>query len=198
MKKTLALLIFLLPLLATAQEVVFDTTYHQLVGENYFIIQRLAFDNGEYEEKSRLIGDSATYRTFLITTSVNEANALTAAAMVVIKRHLVRQRFALLGNLYAALTGVDFWRDLNRQYYPELEGSWRIRQNAGAWKEFTTELMPNGNARFKDSQNFIWNFRAFSSRSIILIGWENANWELYSEDGKVFQDLNRTLRLEKL
>jgi hypothetical protein len=198
MKKALALIILILPLLATAQEVVFDTTYHQLTGENYFIIQRISYDNGEYEEKSRLIGDSATYRTFLITTSVNEANALTAAAMVVIKRHLVRQRFALLGNLYAALTGVDFWRDLNRQFYPELEGSWRIRQNAGAWKNLTTQLMQTGAARFVDSQNAIWNFRAFSSRSITLIGWDGQNWELYSEDGKVFQDLNRTLRLEKL
>jgi len=195
--KNLFILIFLLPLLATAQEVVFDTTYHQLVGENYFIIQRLAFDNGEYEEKSRLIGDSATYRTFLITTSVNEANALTAAAMVVIKRNLVRQRFGLLGSLYAALTGVDLWRDLNRQYYPELEGSWRIRQNGGAWKELTTQLLQTGVARYVDSQNATWNFRAYSSRSITLIGWDGQNWELYSEDGKLFQDLDRKLRLEK-
>lgn len=197
MKKTILSILFLLPLLATAQEVTFDTTYLNVQDGQYYVIQRVEFDNGEYEEKSRALGDSLSAVQFLVNTAVNESQGLARAAMTVIRGGKVRARYNLLDGLFKSLAnGLDLYRQTNRQYYDTFAGEWRIRYN-GADTDLNTELQNNGNARFKDAQNATWQFRIFSPYNIQLRSWDGQNWYLYSEDGKRFTDLNKVIVLRK-
>lgn len=197
MKNIIITILFLLPLLASAQEVTFDTTYLNQVNGTYYVIQRVEFDNGEYEEKSRALGDSLSAVQFLVNTAVNESQALANAAMTVIRGGEVRARYNLLNGLFKSLAGgLDLYRQTNRNYYDTFAGEWRIRYN-GANTDLTTELQNNGNARFKDAQNATWQFRIFSPYNIQLRNWDGQNWDLYSEDGKRFTDLNKVIVLRK-
>lgn len=197
MKNFIIAILFLLPLLATAQEVTFDTTYLSQVNGTYYVIQRVEFDNGEYEEKSRALGDSLSAVQFLVNTAVNESQGLARAAMTVIRGGEVRARYNLLNGLFKSLAGgLDLYRQTNRNYYDTFAGEWRIRYD-GANTDLTTDLQANGNARFKDAQNATWQFRIFSPYNIQLRSWDGQNWDLYSEDGKRFTDLNKVITLRK-
>lgn len=197
MKNIIITILFLLPLLATAQEATFDTTYLSQVNGTYYVIQRVEFDNGEYEEKSRVLGDSISAVQFLVNTAVNESQGLARAAMTVIRGGEVRARYNLLNGLFKSLAGgLDLYRQTNRNYYDTFAGEWRIRYN-GAYTDLTTDLQANGNARFKDAQNATWQFRIFSPYNIQLRSWDGQNWDLYSEDGKRFTDLNKVITLRK-
>ncbi len=196
MKNTI-LLFLLLPLLAPAQKVTFDTTYLQNTNGTYYVIQRVEFDNGEYDEKSRALGDSLSAVQFLITTAVNESQALAAAAMKVIRGGEVRARYNLLDGLFKGLAnGLNLYKQTNRNYYDVFAGEWVIKYN-DIDTDLTTELQANGNARFKDAQNATWQFRIFSPYNIQLRNWDGQNWDLYSEDGKRFTDLNKVIVLRK-
>lgn len=197
MKNIIIAILSLLPLLAAAQEVTFDTTYLNVQDGQYYVIQRVEFDNGEYEEKSRALGDSVSAVQFLVNTAVNESQSLARAAMTVIRGGEVRARYNLLNGLFKSLAGgLDLYRQTNRNYYDTFAGEWRIRYN-GANTDLTTELQNNGNARFKDAQNATWQFRIFSPYNIQLRNWDGQNWDLYSEDGKRFTDLNKVIVLRK-
>lgn len=197
MKKTILSILFLLPLLATAQEVTFDTTYLQNANGTYYVIQRVEFDNGEYEEKSRVIGDSTTTSNFLTTAAANEQQTLSAAAMQYIRRNEVNARYNLLDGLYQSLTGVMFFRGMNRVFFPQYEGEWRIRYN-GANTDVVAEILASGNARFKrTSDNTTWTIRIRSPSNFTLQAWDGQNWEMYSDDGQVFFDINKTLVIRK-
>jgi hypothetical protein len=196
--KTIALFFFLLPMLAAAQDVTFDTTYLSQQNGVYYVVQRVEFDNGEYEEKARQLGDSTTTATFLTTSAANEQQALTSAAMVYIRRNEINVRYNLLDGLYTSLTGVAFFRGMNRVFFPQYEGAWRIRYN-GQKTDVVAELQASGNARLKRlSDNTTWAIRLKSPKNFTLQSWEGQNWEMYSEDGKVFYDINKTLTLRKL
>lgn len=197
MKNIIITILFLLPLLSTAQEVTFDTTYLSQVNGTYYVIQRVEFDNGEYEEKSRALGDSLSAVQFLTTTAVNESQALAAAAMKVIRGGEVRARYNLLDGLFKGLAnGLDLYKQTNRNYYDTFAGEWVIKYN-DINTDLTTELQNNGNVRFKDAQNATWQFRIFSPYNIQLRSWDGQNWDLYSEDGKRFTDLNKVIILRK-
>lgn len=197
MKNIIITILFLLPLLAAAQEVTFDTTYLNVQDGQYYVIQRVEFDNGEYEEKSRALGDSLSAVQFLVNAAVNESQGLARAAMTVIRGGEVRARYNLLDGLFKSLAGgLDLYRQTNRNYYDTFAGEWRIRYN-GAYTDLTTDLQANGNARFKDAQNATWQFRIFSPYNIQLRSWDGQNWDLYSEDGKRFTDLNKVIVLRK-
>lgn len=194
----IALFLFLLPLLATAQEVTFDTTYLSLVDGEYFVIQRVEYDNGEYEEKSRVVGDSATTATFLLNAATNEQNQLAQAAVTVIKRWQYRARYNEYDALFQSLAGGKLlWREAADQFYSNFEGNWVIRYN-GEVKQVQTDKLANSNVRFRDDQNAVWLFLIFSPRYISLRQWDGQNWELYSEDGVLFTDLDRKVILRKL
>lgn len=197
MKNFIIAILFLLPLLATAQEVTFDTTYLQNTNGTYYVIQRVEFDNGEYEEKSRVIGDSTTTANFLTTAAANEQQTLSAAAMQYIRRNEVNARYNLLDGLYQSLTGVMFFRGMNRVFFPQYEGEWRIRYN-GANTDVVAEILASGNARFKrTSDNTTWTIRIRSPRNFTLQAWDGQNWEMYSDDGQVFFDINKTITIRK-
>jgi len=198
MKRAIIAIIAILPFLATAQEVIFDTTYLSQVNGTYYVIQRVELDNGEYSEKSAVLGDSTVTAQFIINTSANESQALAASAMKVIRGGEVRARYNLLNVLFKGLTGgIDLYKETNRQFYEGFAGSWRIRYNA-VDTDVTTELQANGNIRFKDASNNVWQVRIFSPTNIQLRGWEGQNWDTYSEDGKRFFDITRTLVIRKL
>jgi hypothetical protein len=197
MKQTIVLFLFLLPLLAAAQEVTFDTTYLSQQNGVYYVVQRVEFDNGEYEEKARQLGDSTQTAQFLTNTAVNEQQALTRAAVTVIRQGKVKQRYNQLDALMKALNGgTDLYKVTNAQYYPQFEGAWVLKQ-AGVETALTTNQQANGNVRFLDAGNTAYQFRIYSPYNIQLRGWQGQNWDLYSEDGKLFQDLNKIIRLKK-
>lgn len=197
MKNIIITILFLLPLLAAAQEVTFDTTYLSQVNGTYYVIQRVEFENGEYKEESRVIGDSTTTATFLTTAAANEQQSLAAVAMQYIRRNEVNARYNLLGALYESLTGVLFFRGMNRVFFPQYEGQWRIRYN-GANTDVVAEILASGNARFKrTSDNTTWTIRIRSPRNFTLQSWEGQNWEMYSDDGEVFFDINKTITIRK-
>lgn len=197
MKQTIALLLFLLPLLAAAQEVTFDTTYLNQQNGVYYVVQRVEFDNGEYEEKARQLGDSTSTAQFLTNTAVNEQQGLARAAVTIIRQREVKERYNQLDALMKALNdGTDLYKVTNAQYYPQFEGAWSIRQD-GVTTELTTNQLANGNLRFLDAQNAAYQFRVYSPVNIQLRGWQGQNWDLYSEDGKLFQDINKLIRLKK-
>ena len=198
MKKIILSIFFLLPLLATAQEVTFDTTYLQNTNGTYYVIQRVEFDNGEYEEKSRVIGDSTTTANFLTTAAANDQQALSAAAMQYIRRNEVNARYNLLDGLYEPLTGVFFFRGMNRVFFPQYEGEWRIRYNSEN-TDVVAELLASGNARFKrTADNTTWTIRIRSPRNFTLQAWDGQNREMYSDDGEVFYDINKTITIRKM
>lgn len=197
MKNIIIAILSLIPLLAAAQEVTFDTTYLSQVNGTYYVIQRVEFDNGEYEEKSRALGDSTATAQFLTNTAVNESQALAKAAMTVIRGGEVRARYNLLDGLFKGLANnLDLYKQTNRQYYDTFAGAWKIRYN-DAPTNLTTELQANGNARFKNAKNATWQFRIFSPYAIQLRSWDGQNWDLYSEDGKTFLDITKAIRLKK-
>lgn len=197
MKNIIALFLFLLPLLATAQEVTFDTTYLSQTNGTYYVIQRIEYETGEYEEKSRVIGDSTTTANFLTTAAANEQQTLSAAAMQYIRRNKVNARYNLLGGLYQSLTGVMFFRGMNRVFFPQYEGEWRIRYNSEN-TDVVAELLASGNARFKrTSDNTTWSIRIRSPRNFTLQAWDGQNYEMYSDDGQVFFDIDKTITIRK-
>jgi hypothetical protein len=163
----------------------------------YYVVQRVEFDNGEYEEKARQLGDSTQTAQFLTNTAVNEQQALTRAAVTVIRQGKVKQRYNQLDALMKALNGgTDLYKVTNAQYYPQFEGAWVLKQ-AGVETALTTNQQANGNVRFLDAGNTAYQFRIYSPYNIQLRGWQGQNWDLYSEDGKLFQDLNKIIRLKK-
>lgn len=197
MKNIIIAILSLLPLLAAAQEVTFDTTYLSQVNGTYYVIQRVEFESGEYKEESRVLGDSATTATFLATAAANEQQELAAAAMKYIKRNEVNARYNLLDALYEQLTGVLFFRGMNRIFFPQYQGKWCIRYN-GQNTDVVAELLASGNARMKrTSDNTTWTIRLRSPRNFTLQAWEGQNWDMWSEDGEVFYDINKTLVIRK-
>jgi len=198
MKNFIIAIFLLLPLLASAQEVTLDTTYLSQVNGIYYAVQRVELDNGEYSEKSVVLGDSTATAQFIVNTSANESQALAASAMKVIRGGEVRARYNLLDALFKGLTGgTDLYKQTNRQFYEAFAGSYRIRYNS-VDTDVTTELQSNGNVRFKDASNNVWQVRIFSPTNIQLRGWDGQNWDTYSEDGKRFFDITRTLVIRKL
>jgi len=197
MKRVIIAIIAILPLLATAQEVTFDTTYLSQTNGIYYAIQRVEFDNGEYRENSVVLGDSTATAQFIVNTSANESQALAASAMKVIRGGEVRARYNLLNSLFLGLAGIDLYKQTNRQFYNAFAGNYRIRYNS-IYTDVTTELQANGNVRFKDVSNNVWQVRIFSPTNIQLRSWNAQNWDVYSEDGKRFFDLTRTLVIRKL
>lgn len=100
--------------------------------------------------------------------------------------------------LFQSLAGGKLlWREAADQFYSNFEGNWVIRYN-GEVKQVQTDKLANSNVRFRDDQNAVWLFLIFSPRYISLRQWDGQNWELYSEDGVLFTDLDRKVILRKL
>jgi len=191
-------LILLFPAIAWAQELTFDTTYLTQVAGTYYVVERMEFDNGEYTEKSRVLGDSSATAQFLVNTSVNEQQTVAAAAMTVIRRNEVNARYNLLDLLFKSLaSGLDLYKHTNRQFFEQYySGAWVIRYNA-VDTPVTAELQANGNIRFVDASNNTWQVRAYSPYNFQLRNWEGLNWNLYSENQKRYLDLTKALVIKK-
>lgn len=128
MKQTLLLL--LLPVLLSAQEVTKDTSYLTNSGGNFFSVNRIEYENGAYSEISTMIGDTLAVLSLYANKISTEANQYAAAAVIAMRAKSATASLAKLDTamtLRLARSPITAIMDSYEREF--LEGSWQIVNN---------------------------------------------------------------------
>ena len=168
MKQGRFLLLFLLPMIATAQqttEVTSDTTYLEwdLIPEDwtggddsiFYEVRTVTYSNGRQETVREAVGDTVTTVSFFTNRSVDINRQTAQAAQIVIQRPAVvravrvSDKALLNANIGSVYNGLDslFWREyLNAAAAFPYQQAYTAR-SAGTNFAATMRRLANGNIR---------------------------------------------------
>jgi hypothetical protein len=170
MKKALALLIFLLPLLLSAQTAVLDTTYTIEENGNYYTIVDQIFDNGEVNYKKEIIQGGAQAAAFAIFAKATNLNQEAAAGGIRFLNlfPVIQKNYTVLNQQYQAITGVALNVAAANLYYEGVAGDYEIFLD-GATQGVWTLNRPTLTGGVRFSQGATHRPSAFLSESSLLM-----------------------------
>ncbi len=178
MKKAILFFLFLVPLLATAQQVTTDTTYLTNTAGVFYQVRDIQYDDGSQDFKKIKLGDTLAAKTYLFATAINANQEVGGAAIGYLNGEPVaKQIFTSFNAMYQSLNTQTLQVAAANYFKAQILGRYTYfisGVSQGAWE---LVQQPNGTLRFRLVSNPATFFVAvaMSQNTIRLNNLDGAN-----------------------
>ncbi len=178
MKKTILFLLFLAPLLATAQQVTTDTTYLTNTAGVFFQVRDIQYDDGSQNFQKIKLGDTLAAKTYLFATAINANQEVGGAAIGYLNNEPVaKQIFSTFNTMYQSLNAVTLQVAAANYFKAQILGTYKYFISGVDQGDWELVQQGNGTLRFRLVSNPATFFVAvaMSQNTIRLNNLDGAN-----------------------
>lgn len=178
MKKAILFFLFLVPLLATAQQVTTDTTYLTNTAGVFFQVRDIQYDDGSQNFQKIKLGDTLAAKTYLFATAINANQEVGGAAIGYLNGGPVaKQIFTSFNTMYQSLNAVTLQVAAANYFKDQILGTYKYFISGVDQGDWELVQQGNGTLRFRLVSNPATFFVAvaMSQNTIRLNNLDGAN-----------------------
>ena len=198
--KQIVFFFFLLPCLASAQNILDDTVFTQRRGNLYYLVTQTMYEDSTVAYNSELLGDSTKALAALTTAAERNSNTLAIHAKPLILGAKQTKRIRLYSDLHLQISGRPVFNTTAARDTAAMLGAWRLNNtpgrivlnNAGRL-QFRPDTAPTGTT-YQVTANL--TLRTFANYVGFTVS--GADVDLYRVTEKRFQDIAGQWRLIKI
>lgn len=178
MKKAILFFLFLVPLLATAQQVTTDTTYLTNTAGVFFQVRDIQYDDGSQNFQKIKLGDTLAAKTYLFATAINANQEVGGAAIGYLNGEPVaKQIFSTFNTMYQSLNAQTLQVAAANYFKVQILGTYKYFISGVYQGDWELVQQGNGTLRFRLVSNPATFFVAvaMSQNTIRLNNLDGAN-----------------------